>query len=68
MSRTTVTRSEFAVAEAPLGSDPGALVDADWLPAVEPGGVHETLLAAGRIEHPYRDDNEKGIRWIEERD
>ena len=42
--------------------------DADWLPADVPGGVHETLLAAGRIDHPYLDRNEGASRWIEDRD
>ena len=30
--------------------------------------MHESLLAAGRIEHPYIDRNESAIRWIEDRD
>src|SRR6478736_6774067 len=29
-----------------------------WYPAVVPGGVHESLLSAGVIEHPYFGDNE----------
>ncbi|GAA0926966.1 glycoside hydrolase family 2 protein [Virgisporangium aurantiacum] len=58
----------FSLAEAPTGSGPADLRDADWIPAVVPGGVHESLLAAGRIEHPYHDRNEESIRWIEERD
>lgn len=41
---------------------------AQWIPAVVPGGVHESLLAAGLIEEPYRDRNEQEIRWIEDRD
>lgn len=39
-----------------------------WIPAVVPGGVHESLLRAGVIEHPYVGRNEESMRWIEERD
>ena len=42
--------------------------DVDWLPATVPGGVHEALLAAGRIADPYFDRNEGAARWVEERD
>jgi beta-mannosidase len=41
--------------------------DAKWLPAVVPGGVHESLLAGGEIGHPYVDDNELAVRWVEDR-
>lgn len=58
----------FSLAEAPTGSEPADLAGADWIPAVVPGGVHESLLKAGRIEHPYIDRNEESIRWIEDRD
>jgi beta-mannosidase len=51
-----------------IGLDVSALPADGWLPAVVPGGVHESLLAAGRIEHPYQDRNESDVRWIEERD
>src|SRR3954451_15623094 len=37
-----------------------------WYPAVIPGGVHESLLAAGVIEHPYFGDNEEKVRWVED--
>ena len=54
-----------------VGTDNGCSVAAlptdGWLPAVVPGGVHEALLAAGRIEDPYQDRNEDSIGWIEER-
>lgn len=48
--------------------DPAALADADpeWLAAVVPGGVHESLLAAGRIPHPYEADGEDRVRWVED--
>jgi beta-mannosidase len=69
---TAIPLTAFTLVEAPTGSEPadlGADTDGvDWIPAVVPGGVHESLLAAGRIEHPYVDRNEDAIRWIEERD
>lgn len=48
--------------------DPAALAAADpeWLAAVVPGGVHESLLAAGRIPHPYQADGEDRVRWVED--
>jgi beta-mannosidase len=39
-----------------------------WLPAVVPGGVHESLIAAEAIPHPFADDNERRDAWIERRD
>jgi beta-mannosidase len=42
--------------------------DEEWVAAVVPGGVHESLLAAGRIDDPYHDRNEPSVRWIEDRD
>ncbi|MGP6178569.1 glycoside hydrolase family 2 protein [Microbacterium sp. A196] len=71
MSRTTTLLSDFQLAEAALGSTPDALagLPADaWLPVEVPGGVHESLLTAGRIPHPYRNDNESEVRWVEDRD
>jgi beta-mannosidase len=47
------------------GERPGP--DATWLPAVVPGGVHESLVAAGALGHPYVDDHELAARWIEDR-
>jgi beta-mannosidase len=60
----------FEVAEAPLapGADRAAVPTGGWLPAVVPGGVHESLLAAGRIPDPNYDLNEAEVRWIEDRD
>lgn len=69
MSTTTLT--EFLLASTETGAAPDRLAELaadDWVPAVVPGGVHESLLAAGRIEHPYRDTNEASMRWIEDRD
>ena len=37
-----------------------------WHPAVIPGGVHESLIAAGVIEHPYFGANEESVRWVED--
>ncbi|HVX09193.1 glycosyl hydrolase 2 galactose-binding domain-containing protein, partial [Humibacter sp.] len=45
------------------GDVPGP--DAVWLPAVVPGGVHESLLAAGLLEHPYEGENEDAVGWVE---
>ncbi|HEX3795756.1 MAG TPA: glycoside hydrolase family 2 protein [Acidimicrobiales bacterium] len=58
----------FELVDTDRGLDVSALPATGWLPAVVPGGVHESLLAAGRIEHPYQDRNEDAVRWIEERD
>ena len=41
--------------------------DAQWLPAVIPGGVHESLLAAGLVPDPFVDQNEDEVRWVEDR-
>ncbi len=68
MSRTSTFLTEFQVAEAPLDAGRDTIAETDWVPAIVPGGVHESLLAIGRIEDPYRDENESSIRWIEERD
>jgi beta-mannosidase len=58
----------FELVGTDMGLDPSALPIDGWLPAVVPGGVHESLLAAGHIEHPFQDRNENDVRWIEERD
>jgi beta-mannosidase len=58
----------FTLAETTTGSGPADILKADWIDAVVPGGVHESLLASGRIEHPYHDRNEQSVRWIEDRD
>jgi beta-mannosidase len=60
--------NDFELLGTAIGLDVSALPADGWLPAVVPGGVHESLLAAGRIEDPYQDRNERGVRWIEERD
>ncbi len=42
--------------------------DAEWAPAVVPGGVHTDLLALGRIPDPFVADNENAVQWIAESD
>ena len=44
------------------------LDDHDWLDIPAPGDVHRTLIAAGRIEDPFYDQNEKKCAWIEDRE
>lgn len=39
---------------------------ADWIPAIVPGGVHESLEAAGTIPSAYYGTNEESVRWVEE--
>ncbi|MSS45617.1 beta-mannosidase [Cutibacterium sp. WCA-380-WT-3A] len=48
----------------PVELDRGA---PEWIDAVVPGGVHESLIAAGIIDHPYSADHEKDCRWVEDR-
>lgn len=55
----TLTDSDVEAAAPPR--------EAEWIPAVVPGGVHESLIAAGSLAHPYRDFHERDSRWIEER-
>ncbi|WCC80767.1 beta-mannosidase [Cutibacterium equinum] len=49
--------------------DPGQLAadHREWIDAVVPGGVHESLIAAGIIDHPYLGNHEKDCRWVEDR-
>ncbi len=42
--------------------------DGEWLDVAIPGDVHTALIAAGRIEHPYRDRFEADCAWMEERE
>jgi beta-mannosidase len=44
------------------------LDDHNWLDIPAPGDVHRTLIAAGRIEDPFYDQNEKKCAWIEDRE
>ncbi|HWK19923.1 MAG TPA: hypothetical protein VNR37_04020 [Microbacteriaceae bacterium] len=71
MRRSTVPLSDFQIAATEIGAAPEALASLpadEWISAIVPGGVHESLLAAGRIPHPYRNENESEMRWVEERD
>lgn len=40
----------------------------DWTPALVPGGVRDSLLAAGRIEHPFYGANEHASDWVDEQE
>ncbi|MFC8694822.1 glycoside hydrolase family 2 protein [Streptomyces parvus] len=73
MHRTTASLDTFELRAVPLGEGTyDSVVDdcepAAWIPAVVPGGVHESLLAAGRIEHPYSGANERRADWVQERE
>ena len=71
MTRQTIPLTTFTLCDAEPGSgidDVRRRPESDWLPAPVPGGVHEALLAAGRIADPYFDRNEVSVRWVEERD
>ena len=71
MPRQTIPITTFTLCDAEAGSDVDdvqARPETDWLPATVPGGVHEALLAAGRIADPYFDRNEVSVGWVEERD
>ena len=65
------TITAFEIAGVPLTvREPAALArvaDLTWIPAQVPGGVHESLVAAGVIDHPYAAENENDLRWIEDR-
>ncbi|MFD8726005.1 hypothetical protein ACFV2H_50855 [Streptomyces sp. NPDC059629] len=37
-----------------------------WMPAVVPGGVHESLMAAGHLLHPFHGDNQDAVGWVEQ--
>jgi beta-mannosidase len=40
----------------------------DWLPVQVPGGVHDALIAAGRIQHPFYGANEIDSRWVADKE
>jgi beta-mannosidase len=58
-------RTGFTLTDTKGEAHPDAA--ATWLPAVVPGGVHESLLAAGVLDDPYYGTNEDDARWVEER-
>lgn len=57
---------DFELTSTPVGADLQG--DEEWIPAIVPGGVHESLIASGGLRHPYSDRHELDARWIEERD
>jgi hypothetical protein len=44
--------NDFELVGTDIGLDASALPTDGWWPALVPGGVHESLVAAGRIEGP----------------
>jgi beta-mannosidase len=74
MSAQSITRRiplhAFELTDSDPGLSPDGLagLDSNWTTAIVPGGVHESLLAAGLIEHPYYDQNEASVHWMEGRD
>jgi beta-mannosidase len=67
-----VTLTDFRMLGlAPGEGDPAVLTadrSGDWIPVAVPGGVHEALIEAGRIAHPYRNAHERDAAWVEERE
>lgn len=60
---------DFAPGEGvQAGAFEAIFADATWLAVNAPGDVHSALLAAGRIEDPFYDQNESKCAWIEERE
>jgi beta-mannosidase len=55
----------------PGEGDPGEIAwreSDEWCRAIVPGGVHESLIEGGRIEHPFFGANERRDDWIDERE
>ncbi|MFC0042264.1 glycoside hydrolase family 2 protein [Actinomadura rayongensis] len=66
MTSTARPLGPFELA-ADAAATPAALAaGTTWRPARVPGGVHESLLDAGLIGHPYFGDNERSVRWVED--
>ena len=58
---------DFAPGEgeiAALGSNPGI----DWVAASAPGDTYLALHAAGRIPHPFAEENETACAWVKDRE
>ncbi len=53
---------DFAPGEGSADGDDG------WIPMMAPGDTYLALYAAGRIPHPFADDNEKTCAWVEGRE
>ncbi|WP_336697709.1 glycoside hydrolase family 2 protein [Curtobacterium sp. USHLN213] len=68
MSKSTTSLHDFEIIDTDLHASIDEVSERDgWIAASIPGGVHEALIASGRIPHPYRDRNEEAVRWVEER-
>lgn len=66
---STMTLTGFSLLGlAPGAGDPTTLPVDGWVPVAVPGGVHEALIAAGQLPHPYIDRNERDVAWVEERE
>ncbi|MDR1238423.1 MAG: hypothetical protein LBK28_09290, partial [Propionibacteriaceae bacterium] len=54
----------------PGAGDPAtmATADTDWIDGIVPGEVHQALIAAGRIEHPFYGANERRDAWVDQRE
>ena len=60
----STTLHEGWTVRAAKGRAPAAVLEAGAIPATVPGTVHTDLLAAGLIDDPYLDDNERLQAWI----
>lgn len=67
-SETRIERFRVAPSRHSRRARLGRRPEVGWIDASAPGGVHEALMATGQIEHPYVNDHELGIRWIEKKD
>ncbi|GAA1765073.1 glycoside hydrolase family 2 protein [Agromyces humatus] len=67
-----MTLNAWELRDLPIGTGDPAVLSADagddWIPAVIPGGVHESLIAAGRLVAPLGGDHLDEARWVEHRD
>ncbi|MFC8827357.1 glycoside hydrolase family 2 protein [Streptomyces sp. NPDC057137] len=67
--RTLQVVGSFELAASEAESPSALLAEAPrpkWVPAMVPGGVHESLIASEVIGHPYYGDNEHAVRWVED--
>ena len=55
---------------APGESMTGKILSGDegWIPAKAPGDTYLALHRAGRIAHPFAEDNEAACKWVRERE
>jgi beta-mannosidase len=60
---------DFAPGEGvKAGASSETFDDRSWIDIPVPGDVHRALIAAGRIEDPFYDQNELACKWIEDRE